>query len=215
MSAREGAEPLGISRRTVCKRLARYQAGGEADLHHRSSRPHRCPRRLPVETVAAIAAMRRMRMTSPAIAFTLCQPLSSVGLGLRRLCSNRRSPLETKPPVVRYEHKRPGDMIHQDINELSRIGGVGHRIAGDRSPRQTSAGWEYLHASVVDNSRLAYRELPPDEKATSAACFMIRAVGWFERPGVKVQRVMTDNGGCYLWHLLQTAVKSLGARHAM
>ena len=212
MSAQEVAEQLGISSRTVYKWVARYKDGGREGLHNRSSRPRRSPRRLPVEKVATIAAMRRMRMTSPAIAFTLSLPLSSVGLELRRLGLNKLSRLEPKPPVMRYEHKKPGDMIHLDIKKLGRIDGVGHRITGDRSKRKRGAGWEYLHVCVDDNSRLAYSELLPDEKATSATCFLTRAVGWFERHGVTVDRVLTDNGSCYRSYLFLSTCRHLGVR---
>jgi hypothetical protein len=205
MSARGVADQLGISRRTVYKWVARYKQGGLAALHNRSSKPRSNPRRLPVERVATIAAMRRMRMTSPAIACSLSMPLSTVGLELRRLGLNKLSRLEPRPPVMRYEHEKPGDMIHLDIKKLGKIDGIGHRITGDRSRRQRGAGWEYLHVCVDDNSRLANSELLPNEKATSATCFLIRAVGWFERHGVAVDRVLTDNGSCYRSHLFMTA----------
>ncbi len=212
-SAREVAGQFGVSRRTVHKWLARYRQGGEAALHNRGSRPRRSPRRLPVERVATIAAMRRMRMTGPAIAFHLSMPLSTVGLELRRLGLSRLSRLDPKPPVMRYEYGNPGDMIHLDIKKLGRIDGVGHRITGDRSRRQKGAGWEYLHVCVDDHSRLAYTEMLPDEKAASATCFLIRAAGWFRKNGVTVSRVMTDNGSCYRSHLFSTAVDYLQARH--
>ena len=209
---REVAEGLGVSQRTVYKWLARYSAGGQDALRDRSSRPHRSPRRLPVGRVATIASMRRMRMNSPQIAFSLSMPLSTVTLELRRLGLNRLPRLEPGPPVIRYEHKAPGDMIHLDVKKLGKIDGVGHRIHGDRSKRSRGAGWEYLHVCVDDHSRLAYTELLPDEKATTATCFLIRAADWLGRHGVTVRRVMTDNGSCYRAHLFNTAVQSLGAR---
>jgi transposase InsO family protein len=211
-SVREVAVALGVSRRTVYKWLARYRAGGQDALHDRSSRPRRSPRRLPVGRVATIAAMRRMRMNSPQIAFSLSMPLSTVTLELRRLGLNRLPRLEPRPPVIRYEHKAPGDMIPLDIKKLGRIDGVGHRIHGDRSRRQGGAGWEYLHVCVDDHSRLAYSELLPDEKAATAACFLLRAADWLGRHGIMVRRVMTDNGSCYRSYLFNTAVQSLGAR---
>ena len=152
MSAKEVAEQFGVSQHTVYKWVARFRAGGEAALHNRSSRPHRSPHRLPVERVATMAAMRRIRMTSPAIAFALSMPLSSVGLELRRLGLNRLSRLKPKPPVMRYEHEKPGDMIHLDIKKLGKIDSVGYRITGDRSRRQRGAGWEYLHVCVDDTA---------------------------------------------------------------
>ena len=125
---------------------------------------------------------------------------------------NRLSRLEPKPPVIRYEHKAPGDMIHLDIKKLGMIDGVGHRIHGDRSKRSRGAGWEYLHVCVDGHSRLAYTELLPDAKATTATCFLIRAAAWYKRHGITVQRVMTDNGSCYRSYLFNIAVQSLGAR---
>ena len=212
-SVKEVAEALGVSRRTVYKWLARYRAGGQYAPHDRSSRPRRSPRRLPVERLATIAAMRRTRMSSLQIAFSLSMPLSTVTLELRRLGLNRLSRLEPKPPIIHYEHKAPGKMIHLDIKKLGRIDGVGHRIHGDRSQRSRGAGWEYLHVCVDDHSRLAYTELLPDEKASTATCFLIRAADWLGRHGVTARRVMTDNGSGYVSHLFQAAVKSLGARH--
>ena len=213
MKVSEVARQLGVSRRTVYKWLARYRAGSVSALHDRSSRPRHSPCRTPVEKVATIAAMRRMRMSSPQIAFSLSMPLSTVTLELRRLGLNRLPRLEPRPPVIRYEHKAPGEMVHLDIKKLGKISGVGHRIHGDRSKRKRGIGWEYLHVCVDDYSRLAYTELLADEKATTATCFLIRAADWFKRHGVTVRRVMTDNGSCYVSHLFKAAVQSAGARH--
>ena len=211
MTVRQVAEQFGISRQTVYKWVRRYQEGGMSALRNRNSRPSRMPRRLPAQTVATIAAMRRRRMTGPAIAYALSMPLSTVGLELRRLGLSSLSRLEVKPPVIRYEHDKPGDMIHLDIKKLGRIARVGHRISGDRSKRGRNAGWEFLHVCVDDNSRVAYSELLPDEKATTATCFLIRAVGWFRRHGIKVERVLTDNGSCYRSYLFRTACRYLNA----
>lgn len=152
-------------------------------------------------------------MSGPEIAFSLSLPLSTVGHELRRLGLNRLSLLEPKLPIIRYEHKAPGDMIHLDINKLGKIDGIGHRITGDRSGPRRKPGWEYLHVCVDDNSRAAYTEMLPDEKATSATCFLIRATAWLKRQGVAINRVMTDNGSCYRSHLFKIAVDHLGARH--
>lgn len=213
VKASEVANQLGISRRTVYKWLARYRQGGEAALHNHTSRPQRSPRRMPVERVASIAALRQRRLSSLKIASSLSLPISSVTLELRRLGLNRLSRLEPRPPVIRYEYQRPGEMIHMDIKKLGKIAGVGKRIHGDRSRRGRGAGWEFLHVCVDDRSRVAYTEMLPDEKGVTATCFLIRAVSWFERNSVKVQKVMTDNGSCYVSHLFRATVQSLGARH--
>jgi transposase InsO family protein len=213
MKVSEVARQLGVSRRTVYKWLTRYRQGGQDALYARSSRPRRSPRRLPVGRVATIAAMRRMRMSCLQISFSLSMPLSTVTLELRRLGLNRLPRLEPRPPVIRYEYKAPGEMIHLDVKKLGKIDGVGHRIHGDRSRRGRGTGWEYLHVCVDDYSRLGYTELLADEKAVTATSFLIRATAWFKRHGVTVRRVMTDNGSCYVSHLFQAAVHSLGARH--
>jgi transposase InsO family protein len=213
MTTRQVAQQLGVNVSTVYKWLRRFAEGGSAALHDRSSRPHRSPRRLAVQRVATIAALRRMRRSSPEIAFSLSLPVSSVTNELRCLGLNKLSRLEPRPPVVRYEHAAPGDMVHIDIKKLGRIDGVGHRITGDRSRRKRGAGWEYLHVCVDDHSRLAYTELLPDEKATTATCFLIRAAAWFARHGVQIRRVMTDNGSAYVSHLFRAGIAFLKARH--
>ena len=213
MHPRQVAEQFGVNVSTVYKWLRRFAQGGEAALRDRSSRPHRSPRRLAVQRVATIAALRRMRLSSPEIAASLALPVSSVTNELRRLGLNKLSRLEPRPPVLRYEHAAPGDMVHIDIKKLGRIDGVGHRITGDRSNRKRGSGWEYLHVCVDDHSRLAYTELLPDEKAATATGFLIRAADWFARHGVKIHRVMTDNGSAYVSHLFRAGIAFLGARH--
>jgi transposase InsO family protein len=104
-------------------------------------------------------------------------------------------------------------MIHLDIKKLGKIDGAGRRITGDRSKPRRKPGWEYLHICVDDNSRTAYTEMPPDEKAASATCFLIRTVDWYRRQGVTVRRVMTDNGGRYRSDLFKTAISCLGLKH--
>lgn len=213
MTVSEVSQQFGVSRRTVYKWLSRYKEGGSAAMHNRSSKPQRSPNRMPVEQVATISAMRRMRMSGPEIAFSLSLPISTVGLELRRLGLNKLSRLEEPIPVVRYEHKAPGDMVHLDIKKLGKIDGVGHRITGDRSGKRRKPGWEYLHVCVDDNSRTAFTEVLPDERATSATCFLIRAAAWFKRQGVTISRVMTDNGSCYRSDLFKTGVQYIQAKH--
>ncbi|MCB2190553.1 MAG: helix-turn-helix domain-containing protein [Deltaproteobacteria bacterium] len=139
---REVAKALGVSQRTVYKWLAGYRSGGKAALHSRGSWTRRRSRPLPVGRVATIAAMRRMRMHSSGIAFSLSMPLSAVTLELRRFGLNRLPHLEPKLPVILYEHQDPGDMIHLDSKKLGKIDGRGHRIHGDRSKRKRGIVWE-------------------------------------------------------------------------
>ena len=128
--------------------------------------------------------------------------------------------MEPEEPVIRYEKEAPGDMIHIDIKRLGRIEGIGHRITGDRkgqanprSRKQGGHGWEYLHLAVDDHSRLAYSEILPDEKRKSCLRFLFNALRFFRRYGVKVHRVMTDNGVSFRSHRYAKALRMLNIKH--
>lgn len=158
------AEAAGVSVRTVYKWLARYRFAGRGGLEDRSSSPTRQPRRTPPERVAAIVAARHARLTAWAIAVRLQVPRSTVARVLVRVGLNRLARLTPPPPVVRYERRAPGELLHLDIKPLARILRVGHRIHGDRSTRVYGAGWEYVHVAIDDFSRVAYAEVLPDQR---------------------------------------------------
>jgi transposase InsO family protein len=207
------AQAAGCSTRTGYKWLARYRAGGARMLHDRSSAPAGCAHRLPPAKVAEIARLRRQRMTGPAIARQLAMPRSTVGAVLRRLGLGRLSALETKPPAVRYQRERPGELIHIDTKKLGRINGIGHRITGRRAHRSRGVGWEVLHVAIDDASRLAYSELLPDEKKETVCGFLDRTLAFFKVHGAAVERVMTDNGSAYNSHAFRAAIAAAGLRH--
>ncbi len=163
--------------------------------------------------VRRIERLRRRRYTSLRIAEELKLAVSTVGVWLRRLGLNRLRNLEPKPVVVRYEKKRPVELLHLDTKKLGRIQQVGHRIHGDRSKRVRGVGWEFLHVCVDDATRVAYAEVLPDEKAVTATGFLERAVAWFRDRDVFVERVMTDNGSCYVSHRFRRALEAMGVRH--
>ena len=215
----EGQSVVGVSRSlgvcpaTVRKWVKRYERGGSKALEDRSSRPKRSPRRLPGRTVRRIQQLRRRRWTSLRIAEVLELAVSTVGLWLRRLGLGRLKNLEPKPVVVRYEKKRPGELLHLDTKKLGRIQGVGHRIHGDRQKRSRGVGWEFLHVCVDDATRAAYAEVLPDEREGTATGFLERAIAWFRGQDVVVERVMTDNGSCYRSRRFRRALEALGVRH--
>jgi len=191
-------------------------------LRDRSSRPRRCPTRLPQQRVRAIEALRRLRMTASEIAELLELPLSTVSLWLKRIGLGKRSRLDPPEPPNRYERRHPGELVHVDIKQLGRIRGVGHRISGSRTSQNKTrqngkrigvAGWEYLHLIVDDHSRLAYAEVLDDLTANSAAAFLRRAVDWYAQRGVHVQAVMSDNGSAYRSQLFAHTLRELGLRH--
>ena len=191
------AREFGVSRQTVAKWAARLAAEGLSGLADHSSRPHRSPRRLPRYRRHQIARQRQRRWSSVRIAQHYGLPLSTVVTVQRQLGLHRLARLEPPRPVVRYEHARPGDLVHLDVKKLGRIGRVGHRIHGDRRAAVRGIGWEYVHVAVDDCTRLAYAEVLADERGATAAAFLTRALAWFAAHGVRVRRVLSDNGSCY------------------
>src|SRR5205823_4284000 len=158
------ATDMGVSIRTVRKWVARYQAGGEAGLADRSSRPHRLRRPTSAATVERIEALRRRRWTGKRIAMALGLSTATVSRVLRRLGISKMKALEPAEPVRRYEREHPGELIHIDIKKLGRFDRVGHRITGDKQIRCRGIGWEFVHVAIDDASRLAFSQVLPDEK---------------------------------------------------
>src|ERR1700744_2829444 len=213
-TVRGAAEAAGVSERTGYTWLARHRRGGERRLCARSSAPRPCPRRTSLQRVSEIERLRRQRMTDPMIARTLDLPRSTVGAVLRRLGLGKVEALEPKPPANRYERDAPGELIHIDIKSLGRIDRVGHRITGDRAgqSRSRGLGWDHLHVAIDDASRLAYTEILPGLTGDDASGFLERALAWYARLGVTVERVMTDNGSAYVSKHFATAVQAAGVR---
>jgi transposase InsO family protein len=212
-SPAEAAEAAGVSERTAYKWLSRHRSG--EGFKDRSSAPHARPHSLPPERAAEIERLRRQRLTGPKIARALAMARSTVGLVLRRLGLGRLDALDPKPPAIRYERSMPGEMIHLDIKKLGRIDGVGHRITGlhERVHRARHVGWDFLHVAIDDASRTAYTEILPSEGQSDATAFLERALAWFGRHGVRVERVITDNGSAYRSKLFAAALRQAGARH--
>lgn len=213
-SARQAAAAAGVSVRTAYRWLQRYRLG-DRQLLDRSSAPHHCPHRLAAEVIAGIEQLRRQRQSGPVIAQALNLARSSVGLVLRRIGLNRLDRLEPRPSVIRYERERPGELVHIDIKTLGRFKRAGHRVTGARIEhnRGRGIGWEHLHVAVDDASRLAYTEVLPSLGKEDAVAFLGRALGWFKRLGVTVERVMTDNGSAYSSRLFAQTTQAAGVRH--
>ena len=212
-SVQEVAQSLGISERTVCKWLARYRAQGRLGLQDRSCRPRRSPRRTPRRDRKAICRLRRRRMVAAEIAARLGLARSTVARILQQGGWGRLKSLEPAQPARRYERNHPGELLHLDIKKLGKINGVGHRITGNKRRRARGVGWEFVHVCIDDTSRLAYIEVLPDERKDSAMAFLDRAVLWFQKLGIQVEEVLTDNGSCYRSHAFQGLCQQLGLRH--
>jgi transposase InsO family protein len=207
------AEAAGASVRTVSKWVARYQAEGDAGLSDRSSAPLRVANRTCEQRVELVAFLRRLRMTGAEIAEVLGMPLSTVSAVLYRIGLGKLSRLEPLEPANRYEKARPGELVHIDVKKLVRIERAGHRVTGNRRGSRKGIGWEYVHVCVDDATRLAYVEVLPDEKAVTAAGFLRRAVAHYAAYGIRVRKVLTDNGPAYISIVHKLACATLGLKH--
>jgi len=204
----------GVSVPTVRKWVGRYLADGEAGLADRSSRPQRSPRAIAPATALAIVELRRRRLTQARIAASLGVSKSTVGRVLARAGLSRLSDLEPAEPIVRYEHAHPGDLVHIDTKKLGRIERLGHRISGDRRDTVDGAGWEFLFVAVDDRARLGVTAMHPDERQASAVRFLRATVADFARFGVRVRRVLTDNGSAFRSKAFARACRRLRIKHS-
>lgn len=221
----EAAQAAEVSERRAGEWVRRFRAEGEAGLLDRSSAPKRVHNRTSEDRVQVIAALRRLRMTGPEIAEVLGMPQTTVSGILTRSGMGRLGRLGLQQPE-RYERKRPGELIHVDVKKLGRIqGGAGKRVRdGLRkhyNPERTDAegmrrktvGWEFVHVAVDDATRLAYVEVLGDEKAKTAIGFLGRAIRFYRRYGIRVERVLTDNGSAYRSSTHAIACRILSLKH--
>jgi transposase InsO family protein len=218
------AAAAGVSVRCVRKWVARYRQEGERGLQDRSSAPKRVANRTPQERVEAIMALRRLRFSAAEIAEALGMALSTVSAILRRVGMGRLGRLGLERPV-RYERSRPGELVHVDVKKLGWIeGGAGWRVRGGRQHynrtftdrdghRRTTVGYEYVHIAIDDYSRLAYAEVLADEKGATAVGFLRRAIAFYRRHGITVERVLSDNGSCYRATIHALACRQLAIKH--
>ena len=208
-SVADAAQAMGISQRTAYRWLARYRSEGKPGLQDRPSRPRRIARRTSRLRTERIVRLRRRRLTAAEIAVRVGTARSTVAAVLKRQGLQRLSRLEPKPTAVRYERQRAGELLHLDTKKLGRFRRVGHRVTGDRRRLHDRVGYEFAHVCIDDHSRLAYVEVLADERAQTAAGFLRRAVRWFRQQGIRTERVLTDNGGCYRSQEFSTACAEL------
>jgi transposase InsO family protein len=197
-------------------------AEGAAGLSDCSSAPKRIPHKTSPELVQEIVRLRRLRITAAQIATASRMALSTISAVLKRVGLGRRSRLQPPEPPNRYERRRPGELIHIDVKKLGRIlkPGIALPATAADEPRLTAmarasvlAGWEFVHVAIDDHSRLPYAEVLTDEKGPTAVGFLKRALEFYGSYGIKVERVMTDNGFPYVSHIHAKACRELQLRH--
>ncbi len=231
------AAEAGISRRCLAKWYARWQAHGENGLVDRPSRPASSPQRTPDKIADLIEALRQQTKHGPARLAADLKRLHGITLapatvhrvlvrrGLNRLRDLDPPTGEQLREVIRYEHERPGDLVHVDVKKLGRIpAGGGWRMHGigteaARASKRTGpgtgrVGYTYLHSALDDHSRLAYTETLEDERALTAAAFWRRAAAFFATHDIApIHRVLTDNGACYRSRAWADALATTGTKH--
>ena len=208
------AAAQGVSAPTARKWLGRFLAQGELGLADRTSRPRLSPTAIKPGTALAIVELRRRRLTQARIAASLGVSKSTVSRVLARAGLSRLSDLEPSAPVVRYEHAAPGDLIHIDTKKLGRIERMSHRITGDRRHSVDGAGWEFLFVAIDDHARIGFTDMYPDERKVSAVQFLDNTVAYFCSLGVKVRRLLTDNGSAFRSKAFAKACRRLHIKHS-
>lgn len=211
-SVSAAAKAAGLSRRSAQNWLRRFRDHGRSGLLDRSSRPHRSRNRVSDGEERRIVKLRRQYLTVRQVAVVIGRSHSTVARVLKRHGLSRLRSLDPIPAPVRYEHSMPGELLHMDIKKLGRIDGVGHRITGDRKFSKAS-GWEYVHVCVDDHSRVAYAEVIDGQDNTQVIPFLERALKWYAARGVRVRRLLTDNGSAYISNAFRAACDRFNLRH--
>jgi transposase InsO family protein len=207
------AASVNVTAKTAAKWVRRYREDGTAGLGDRSSRPLRSPRLTASSLSEQVLDLRRLRYNGWRIAQALGLSRATVSRILRRNGMNRLRSLDPPPPVVRYEHKRPGSLIHFDIKRLARIVLPGHRVHGDYTRKTTGAGYEYLHIAIDDHSRISFAAILPDQNHQSSMLFFLMTRAFYSRFGFSIKRVLTDNGPCYRDHRFRTLLYQQRVKH--
>jgi len=160
----------------------------------------------------------------------LGMPASTVHAVLTRCRLNRLRHVDVRTGEVvrRYEHEKPGALIHVDVKKIGNIpDGGGHRyvgrVQGGKNRRATPGtarsrqrhellGMTFVHTVIDDHSRVAYAEIHDDETAVTAVGVVLRAISWFADRGVTVERVLSDNGSAYKSRLWRDTCAKLGIK---
>lgn len=214
LSAPQAALTQGVTPPTARKWLGRYLAGGEAALMDASSRPTRSPRAIEPAKALLIVELRQRRMLHTRISRSVGVSASTVSRVLARAGLSKLSDLEPREPAQRYEHEAPGELLHIDTKKLGRIVRPSHRVTGNRRDSVDGAGWETLFVAIDDHARLAFTAMHPDERKHEAVQFLRNALAYYAELGVRVKRLLTDNGAAFRSSDFRQACAELGIKHS-
>ena len=218
------ASAMGVSRKCVKTWIDRYSAEGENGLADRSSKPHTMPTRTSPDVEAAVLQARREHRRGqdwlgPELGLaprTVARILRRHSVPYLRECDPMTGAVirASKTTAVRYEKDRPGELVHMDVKKLGKIpDGGGWKVHGraatvDHRHKAVKIGYDYVHSLVDDHSRLAYSEVLPDEKGTTCAAFLARAVAYFATFGIiRIEKLMTDNALAYRYSLREVCAE--------
>jgi transposase InsO family protein len=214
MGLSRAAQATGISVRTARKWWLRFEVGGEAGLFDLSSRPHRTRTTLDDVLLARIDRLRRDRRPMRVVARIVGRSIATISRVLKRLGLSSLKALDPRADMVRYERATPGELLHIDTKKLGRIVRPSHRVTGDRRDSVDGAGWEFAHVAIDDHSRVGFVQIHVDEKKDSAVHFLQDAVAHYAALGVRIERLLTDNGPAYRSRLFAKVCQTLGIKHS-
>jgi transposase InsO family protein len=207
------AAAANVSAKTAAKWVRRYRLLGRVGLSDRSSRPLRLRRPTLPEQAEWVEQLRRQRWTGIRIAAHTGLSRATVSRILRRRKLSHLRDLVPPQPVQRYEHAHPGDLLHLDIKKLGRIAKPGHRVTGNPADRTRRVGWEYLHVAIDDHSRIAFSAILANERAPAVCCFLLQTLRYYRRFGIRIRRILTDNGPAYHSRAFNRLCRRLGIKH--
>ena len=208
------AARFSVSWKTAAKWVKRYRESGSAGLVDRSSRPHSSPRQINFHLSEQVLALRRGHMPGYEIARRTGLSPASVSRILRRAKLSRWRDLNPPPPVQRYEHPRPGDLLHLDIKGMTQFGEVSLRGDGRLRGKRSHPGFLALHVAVDDHSRMAFTQMLPDQKADTTIGFLNSAVAFFATHGIGIRALLTDNGSSYRSQKFRHACQQMTIKHS-
>ncbi len=213
LTLKRAAASFNVTRKTAAKWVWRYRNWGSPALRDRSSRPLHSPRQTSLERTAQVIAYRRELLPGYRIAQATGLSPATVSRILKRAHLNRWRDLHPRPPVVRYEHPFPGDLLHLDIKGMTCYQQVSIRGDGRRRGRRQFAGWKAFHIAIDDHSRLAFSQVLPNQQAPTAIAFLHDAIAFYAQHGIRIRNLLTDNGSCYRSRQFRQCCAQLGIRH--